>query len=111
LIRKEQFLANEVLEPVVIYIGIRLDFFNRSKICLFHTTGKNRIFIHWIAVGNPARILSPDRHDEIWEIQKPLNFPLTVYGIERPGATMEKITRRLADRLGSHIDDEITSKI
>ena len=67
--------------------------------------------IGWVAVGNPARILSPDRHDDIWEIQEPLNFPLTVYGIDRPGATMEKITRRLAEKLGSHIDDKIITKI
>src|SRR5262249_15786756 len=30
--------------------------------------------IGWVAVGDPARILPPDRHDEIWEVQKPLNF-------------------------------------
>src|SRR5215467_12617566 len=27
--------------------------------------------IGWIAVGDPARILSPDQHDAIWAIQKP----------------------------------------
>ena len=63
--------------------------------------------IGWVAVGNPARLFSPDRHEEIWEVQKPLNFPLTVYGIDRPEATMQKITRRLAENLGTHIDDEI----
>ena len=42
----------------------------------------------------------------IWEIQKPLNFPLTVYGFERSEATMEKITRRLSETLGSHALDE-----
>jgi len=25
--------------------------------------------IGWVAVGDPARILAPDRHDEIWEIR------------------------------------------
>jgi carbonic anhydrase/acetyltransferase-like protein (isoleucine patch superfamily) len=38
----------------------------------------------WIAVGDPAQILPPDRHDEIWAIQKPLDFPKTVFGVERP---------------------------
>ena len=61
--------------------------------------------IGWIAVGNPAKIFSPDQHEEIWKIQEPLNFPLTVYGFDRPEATMEKITRRLAENLGSHIED------
>ena len=63
--------------------------------------------IGWIAVGNPARLFSPDRHDEIWKIQKPLNFPLTVYGFDRAEASMEKITKRLAENLGTHIDDRI----
>jgi len=39
--------------------------------------------IGWVAVGDPARILPPDRHDEIWEVQKPLNFPEWVYGFDR----------------------------
>ena len=44
----------------------------------------------WIAVGNPARTLPPEEHDTIWEIQKPLNFPHYVFGVERPreGETM-----------------------
>ena len=63
--------------------------------------------IGWVAVGDPARLFSPDRHEEIWEIQKPLNFPLTVYGIDRPEATMQKITQRLAEKLGAHIDDTV----
>jgi hypothetical protein len=39
--------------------------------------------IGWIAVGDPPQILSPDRHDEIWAVQKPLNFPEWVYGSTR----------------------------
>jgi Carbonic anhydrases/acetyltransferases, isoleucine patch superfamily len=38
----------------------------------------------WIAVGDPAKILPPEKHDEIWAIQKPLDFPKTVFGVERP---------------------------
>lgn len=66
--------------------------------------------IGWIAVGNPAKLFSPDQHDEISKIQKPLNFPLTVYGYDRPEATMKKITQRLAENLGSHIDDKIVTE-
>ncbi len=66
--------------------------------------------IGWIAVGNPAKLFSPDQHDEIRKIQEPLNFPLTVYGYDRPEATMKKITQRLSENLGSHIDDKIVSE-
>ena len=40
--------------------------------------------IGWVAVGDPAEVLSPDRHDEIWAIQERLDFPGTVFGVERP---------------------------
>ena len=62
--------------------------------------------IGWVAVGDPAQILPPGEHERIWEIQKPLNFPLTVYGFERSEASMEKITRRLSEALASHLGDE-----
>jgi carbonic anhydrase/acetyltransferase-like protein (isoleucine patch superfamily) len=59
--------------------------------------------IGWVAVGNPAQVLPPGEHQRIWEIQEPLNFPLTVYGLERSEATMKQITRQLSEALGSHI--------
>jgi hypothetical protein len=40
-------------------------------------------------------------------IQKLLDFPLTVYGIERGEATTGKITHRLAENLHSHASDEV----
>jgi carbonic anhydrase/acetyltransferase-like protein (isoleucine patch superfamily) len=40
--------------------------------------------LNWIAVGDPAAILPPDRHDEIWAIQEPLDFPRLVFNVERP---------------------------
>ena len=40
--------------------------------------------LNWIAVGDPARILSPERHDEIWAIQKELDFPGYVFDVDRP---------------------------
>ena len=63
--------------------------------------------IGWVAVGDPARILPPDQHERIWAVQAPLNFPLTVYGFEREEADMVKITRRLAENLASHREDEV----
>jgi carbonic anhydrase/acetyltransferase-like protein (isoleucine patch superfamily) len=63
--------------------------------------------IGWIAVGDPAAVLPPDQHDKIWTIQEPLNFPLTVYGIDRQEADMVKITQRVAEALASHNSDEV----
>lgn len=66
--------------------------------------------IGWVAVGDPARILPPGAHDEIWAIQEPLNFPRTVFGLERPAAgetIMPVMTRRYARALGAHREDEI----
>jgi len=65
--------------------------------------------IGWVAVGDPARILPPDRHEEIWAIQQPLDFPAWVYGVNRDGpAPMREITRRLSDALGRHAADSPT---
>lgn len=63
--------------------------------------------ISWVAVGAPAAILPPDQHERVWALQKPLNFPLTVYGLDRDEADMVKITQRLSQALGSHRDDEV----
>lgn len=61
--------------------------------------------IGWVAVGSPARILPPDDHEAIWKIQEPLNFPLKVYGVDRPEANMIEITRRVSNALAAHKDD------
>ncbi len=66
--------------------------------------------IGWVAVGDPAQILAPGRHEEIWAIQEPLDFPNTAFGIARaaPGTTnMAEITRKTADILDRHRDDKI----
>ena len=49
--------------------------------------------IGWIAAGDPAELYSPDRHDELWAVQEPLDFPGTVYGVPR-GTPMREIMRR-----------------
>lgn len=69
--------------------------------------------INWIAVGNPAKFYPPHQHEQIWEIQEPLNFPELVYGIERgqgPGVTMEDICKVMSQRLGTFLQDEKLSK-
>jgi carbonic anhydrase/acetyltransferase-like protein (isoleucine patch superfamily) len=64
--------------------------------------------IGWIAVGDPAKILPPDRHEEIWAIQKPLDFPKFVFGIDRPEAgesIMPTVMPRYARAMARHRDD------
>ncbi|MEV0951766.1 gamma carbonic anhydrase family protein [Promicromonospora sp. NPDC050249] len=60
--------------------------------------------IGWVAVGDPATILPPEKHDEIWAIQRELDFPGTVYGIDRD-VSMRELMRRQSDYYGAHRDD------
>jgi gamma-carbonic anhydrase len=55
--------------------------------------------IGWIAAGQPARLFSPDRHDDLWKVQEPLDFPGTVYGVPR-GTSMREIMRRQCEAYG-----------
>ena len=56
--------------------------------------------IGWIAAGSPAELFSPDRHDELWQVQEPLDFPGTVYGVPR-GTSMREIMRRQCEAFGA----------
>ena len=61
--------------------------------------------IGWVAVGDPAAILPSNDHDRIWSIQKPLDFPRIVFGVDRPpaGETLTlalELLRRCGQRLG-----------
>ena len=60
--------------------------------------------IGWIAAGDPAELFSPDRHDELWAVQEPLDFPGTVYGLPRDATARERMTRQSA-WFGAHRDD------
>ncbi|MFC7304249.1 gamma carbonic anhydrase family protein [Streptomyces monticola] len=62
--------------------------------------------IGWIAAGDPAELFSPDRHDELWEKQRDLDFPGTVYGVPR-GTAMRTVMARQADFYGAHFDDRL----
>ena len=65
--------------------------------------------IGWIAVGDPAQILPPNEHEKIWAIQETLDFPGTVFGLERAseGETiMPEMTRRYARALERHREDK-----
>lgn len=66
--------------------------------------------IGWVAVGNPMQMFSPDMHDEIWEIQKKLNFPKLVYDIPAREATFrlnKQLCEKMSERLHEHKSDRI----
>ena len=59
--------------------------------------------IGWIAVGDPATVFPPEQHDQIWQIQRELDFPGTVYGVKRGAdgkVDMSEVTRLGVDRAG-----------
>jgi len=66
--------------------------------------------IGWVAVGDPAQILPPDEHERIWAVQTTLDFPRTVFGLERAPegeSIMPELTRRYARALGAHRHDHV----
>jgi carbonic anhydrase/acetyltransferase-like protein (isoleucine patch superfamily) len=62
--------------------------------------------IGWIAVGDPARLFSPDQHERLWEMQRDLDFPGTVYGVSRDTG-MRTIMARQAEFYGAHREDRV----
>jgi carbonic anhydrase/acetyltransferase-like protein (isoleucine patch superfamily) len=63
--------------------------------------------IGWVAVGDPAEVLPPDRHEDIWAIQRELDFPGTVYGEPRGEDLMARVMPRQAAWFGAHRDDRV----
>jgi carbonic anhydrase/acetyltransferase-like protein (isoleucine patch superfamily) len=66
--------------------------------------------IGWVAVGDPAQCLPTEAHEEIWAIQKPLDFPRTAYGVERAAdgsVDMREILRTVARRYEAHRGDRV----
>ena len=62
--------------------------------------------IGWVAVGDPVRILPPDRHEEIWAAQRELDFPGYVFGLDRETPDlMVQLTERYGRSLARHADD------
>lgn len=56
--------------------------------------------IGWVAVGDPAQILPPDRHEQIWALQQPLDFPGFVYGADRTAPhPMRAMMKAMSERL------------
>jgi carbonic anhydrase/acetyltransferase-like protein (isoleucine patch superfamily) len=65
--------------------------------------------IGWIAVGDPAQLFSPDRHEDLWEVQRGLDFPGTVYGVPR-GTSMRDIMARQSEYYGTHQEDRLVTE-
>lgn len=62
--------------------------------------------ISWVAVGEPLRILPPDRHEEIWAAQRELDFPGYVFGLDRETPDlMVQLTERYGRSLSRHAGD------
>jgi carbonic anhydrase/acetyltransferase-like protein (isoleucine patch superfamily) len=60
--------------------------------------------IGWIAAGDPAELFSPDRHDALWKVQEPLDFPGTVYGLPRDASPRERMIKQ-SEWFGAHRGD------
>ena len=66
--------------------------------------------IGWVAVGDPAQLFPPDKHEEIWTTQEKLDFPGTVFGLARVEAgesIMPEMMRRYTRALGKHLEDRL----
>jgi carbonic anhydrase/acetyltransferase-like protein (isoleucine patch superfamily) len=66
--------------------------------------------IGWVAVGNPARVIAPGEHDEIWRIQEALDFPRTVYGLPRGASARERMERQ-TEWFAAHREDRIVNDL
>lgn len=62
--------------------------------------------IGWVAVGDPGEAYPPSEHDRIWEIQRGLDFPGTVWGVDRSVPKGER-TKRYAKALARQRADRI----
>jgi len=60
--------------------------------------------IGWIAAGDPPELFAPGQHDELWVVQRELDFPGTVYGVER-GTPAADLMARQSEFFGAHRED------
>ncbi|MDZ8275506.1 gamma carbonic anhydrase family protein [Microbacterium aquimaris] len=62
--------------------------------------------IGWVAVGEPLRILPPERAEQIQQAQRDLDFPGYVFGLDRETPDlMVQLTERYGRSLARHADD------
>ena len=64
-----------------------------------------------VAVGDPAQVLPPDSHDDIWAIQETLDSPGTAFGLPRDTPDLAaEATRRYSETFGRHRDDRVLAE-
>lgn len=69
-------------------------------------TANTTVPIGWIAAGDPGQLFAPGQHDELWAVQRELDFPQTVYGVPR-GTDPATLMRRQSAWFGAHADDRV----
>jgi hypothetical protein len=69
------------------------------------TTRASSLSAHFPWAMITPEVLPPGEHERIRAIQKPPDFPLSVYGFDRDEPDMVKITRRLSAPLAAHLGD------
>lgn len=65
--------------------------------------------IAWVAVGDPAQVLSPDQHEKIWAIQRDLDFEGTVYGAT-DDTSFADVMAQQAQWYGRHRGDQVADE-
>jgi carbonic anhydrase/acetyltransferase-like protein (isoleucine patch superfamily) len=64
-----------------------------------------------VAIGNPARIVTPDRVEELAEAIRGVNFAATAFGVDydwtERTARYERMTEVRVEEYGAHADDQI----
>jgi carbonic anhydrase/acetyltransferase-like protein (isoleucine patch superfamily) len=67
--------------------------------------------IKWVAVGDPAQLFPPGKHEELDAALSRMDFPQQVYGLERLAGggvdmDMKELTGRVTTGLADHRDDQ-----
>ena len=74
-----------------------------------HGTARRCHPIAWVAVGDPAQVLSPDQHEKIWAIQRDLDFEGTVYGAT-DDTSFADVMAQQAQWYGRHRGDQVADE-
>lgn len=107
VVEEEVFLATGTRVFNGARIGARSEVRINAVVHLRTTLPRDSVVpIGWVAVGDPAQILSPDRHEEIWAAQRELDFPGYVFGLDRETPDlMVQLTERYGRSLARHARD------
>jgi carbonic anhydrase/acetyltransferase-like protein (isoleucine patch superfamily) len=111
VVEDECFLATGVR----LYQGVRVG--RRSEVridAIVHVGSvlppQSLVPMKWVAVGDPAQLFPPDKHQEIDAVLSGMDFPQEVYGLKRQSTRgvdmdMKDVTRHEIDSLADHRDD------